>query len=71
MCTHYTCVCMQLFKVHMCRSTYVPLYVLKTFVSIGEYISLYQLQRQALKSKFMENDRFVQQVMAEKASMQV
>ena len=41
------------------------------FASIGEYISLYQLQRQALKSKFMENDRFVQQVMAEKASVQV
>eukprot|EP00731_Ephydatia_muelleri_P023993 Em0016g264a len=38
--------------------------------TIGEYISLYQLQRQALKSKFMENDRFVQQVTAEKASMQ-
>lgn len=61
-CSKYICA-----EVHMCA----PLFILKMFVSIGEYISLYQLQRQALKSKFMENDRFVQQVMAEKASMQV
>ena len=44
------------------------------FLSIsisGEYISLYQTQRESLKAKFLEKDLFIQQLTNEKAVVQV
>jgi len=37
---------------------------------VGDYIALYQTQREALKTKFQEKDDFIQRLMAEKAAMQ-
>lgn len=39
--------------------------------TIGEYIALYQTQRQALKSKFAEKDLVITQLSNEHARMQV
>lgn len=39
--------------------------------TIGEYISLYQTQREALKIKFMEKDRLIQQLLEDKAILEV
>ena len=38
---------------------------------LGEYISLYQTQRESLKVKFMEKDLFIEQLTNEKAAIQV
>lgn len=39
--------------------------------TIGEYITLYQTQREALKAKFLEKDRLIQQLLQEKALLEV
>ncbi len=39
--------------------------------TIGEYVALYQTQREALREKFLEKDQFIQGLMAEKEAMQV
>lgn len=39
--------------------------------TIGDYITLYQAQRDALKSRFKEKDQCIEQLMQEKSSMQV
>ena len=39
--------------------------------TIGEYVTLYQTQREALKIKFGEKDRLIQQLIQEKAVLQV
>lgn len=39
--------------------------------TIGEYIALYQTQRQALKAKFAEKDSVITQLSNEHARMQV
>lgn len=39
--------------------------------TIGEYVALYQTQREALRAKFIEKDEFIQQLMRDKAAMQV
>ena len=39
--------------------------------TIGEYVALYQTQREALKIKFGEKDRLIQQLIQEKAVLQV
>ena len=39
--------------------------------TIGEYIALYQIQREALREKFIEKDHFIQQLIADKTAMQV
>ena len=39
--------------------------------TIGEYVSLYQTQRAALRSKFREKDMYIQQLLEEKASLEV
>lgn len=38
---------------------------------LGEYIMLYQRQREALREKFKEKDNFIHQLISEKASIQV
>lgn len=40
-------------------------------LSLGEYIALYQMQREALQVKFQEKDQFIQEIMAEKTITQV
>ncbi len=40
-------------------------------VSPGDYITLYQAQRDSLKSKFREKDLCIEQLTQEKVSMQV
>ena len=44
---------------------------LSPLLSLGEYIALYQMQREALQVKFQEKDRFIQEIMAEKTITQV
>ena len=44
---------------------------LSPLLSLGEYIALYQMQREALRVKFQEKDRFIQEIMAEKTITQV
>lgn len=39
--------------------------------TIGEYVTLYQTQREALKAKFLEKDRLIQQLLQEKALLEV
>ena len=39
--------------------------------TIGEYIALYQTQRQALKLKFSEKDQIITQISNEHSRMQV
>ncbi len=39
--------------------------------TIGEYVALYQMQREALRAKFLEKDQFIQQLTAEREAMQV
>ena len=40
-------------------------------VCAGEYITLYQTQREALRAKFKEKDDFIQQLISEKQALQV
>ena len=37
----------------------------------GEYVMLYQAQREALRAKFKEKDIFIQQLVSEKEAVQV
>ena len=37
----------------------------------GEYVMLYQAQREALRAKFKEKDNFIQQLVSEKEAVQV
>ena len=37
----------------------------------GEYIALYQSQREALRAKFKEKDSFIQRLISEKEAVQV
>lgn len=39
--------------------------------TIGEYVTLYQTQRAALRSKFKEKDMYIQQLLEDKASLEV
>lgn len=39
--------------------------------TIGEYITLYQTQREALKVKFIEKDKLIQQLLEDKANLEV
>lgn len=39
--------------------------------TIGEYVALYQTQREALKIKFAEKDRLIEQLTQEKAMLEV
>ena len=40
-------------------------------VLAGEYISLYQTQREALRAKFQEKDTFIQHLVVDRTSMKV
>lgn len=42
-----------------------------TSLFTGEYVTLYQNQREALRAKSREKDHFIQQLMAEKDVVQV
>ena len=37
----------------------------------GEYVALYQTQRESLKAKFVEKDLFIERLTSEKATIQV
>ena len=37
----------------------------------GEYVALYQTQRESLKAKFVEKDLFIERLTSEKANIQV
>ena len=39
--------------------------------TIGEYVTLYQTQRAALRNKFKEKDEYIQQLLQDKASLEV
>ena len=39
--------------------------------TIGEYITLYQTQRDALKIKFIEKDKLIQQLLEDKRQLEV
>ena len=39
--------------------------------TIGEYVTLYQTQRAAMRSKFKEKDTYIQQLLEDKASLEV
>lgn len=39
--------------------------------TIGEYVTLYQTQRAALRLKFKEKDFYIQQLLQDKASLEV
>lgn len=46
-------------------------YHLFSVVHAGEYIALYQKQRDALRAKFQEKDTFIQHLVVDRTAMQV
>ena len=60
----------------LCSRIFVPLppYIINGghfALSSGEYITLYQSQREALRAKFKEKDGFIQRLITEKGAVQV